>query len=66
MSQGQTADFAQLYRAALAERDPDKKLMLLREVQQALHSWHQAMDSAHATELGTVPGGRSNPNPSTL
>jgi hypothetical protein len=55
MSQGQSADFGKLYRAAFAERDPDKKLSLLREVQQALHSWHQSVDSVAAPELAIKP-----------
>ena len=51
MSQGQAADFGRLYRAAFAERDPDKKLTLLREVQQVLHSWHQSVDSVPTTDI---------------
>jgi len=34
-------DFGQLYRAALAETDPEKKSRLLREVQFILLQWQQ-------------------------
>lgn len=40
-------DFGQLYRRALAERDPGKKTMLLQEVQAILDDWGQR--DAHAT-----------------
>ena len=35
-------DFGAVYRAALAEQDPEKKLALLRNVEQALLSWRIA------------------------
>jgi len=42
-------DFGQLYRAALAETDPERKSRLLREVQLILLQWHQeAVASAAA------------------
>lgn len=34
-------DFGQLYRAALAETDPERKSRLLREVQLILLQWQQ-------------------------
>lgn len=37
-------DFSDLYRAALAERDPDTKGMLLREVQKAINAREQCYD----------------------
>ncbi|HXW92337.1 MAG TPA: hypothetical protein VEK33_17430 [Terriglobales bacterium] len=33
------ADFGSLYRAAFAERDPDKKLVLLSQVQKVVKPW---------------------------
>jgi hypothetical protein len=44
MTQVMVGDFGRLYRAAFAERDPEKKSHLLREVQQLLHVWRQAED----------------------
>lgn len=41
MSQSSVHDFGKLYRAAFAERDPEKKTKLLREVQQHLHIWQE-------------------------
>lgn len=38
-------DFGQLYRAALAEGDPEKKSLLLKEVQRALEQWEQTTNS---------------------
>jgi len=32
-------DFRELYRAAFAERDPEKKLLLLSQVQQVVKPW---------------------------
>jgi hypothetical protein len=32
-------DFGSLYRAAFAERDPDKKLVLLSQVQKEIKLW---------------------------
>lgn len=37
-----TADFGNLYRAAFAERDPAKKLVLLSAVQKAIVEWEQS------------------------
>jgi hypothetical protein len=33
------ADFGSLYRAAFAERDPEKKLLLLSQVQKVVKPW---------------------------
>jgi hypothetical protein len=38
-------DFGRLYRAAFAECDPEKKSLLLKEVQRALQEWEQTTDS---------------------
>ncbi len=35
------ADFGSLYRAAFAERDPDRKLILLSQVQKVIKPWEQ-------------------------
>jgi hypothetical protein len=40
----QFKDFSDLYRAALAERDPDTKGMLLREVQRAIDDREQSYE----------------------
>ena len=42
MSNGSITDFGSVYRAALAERDPEKKLALLRDVQETLLTWRIA------------------------
>jgi len=34
-----TRDFRELYRAAFAERDPEKKLLLLSQVQEVVKPW---------------------------
>ena len=48
-SMAETDDFGHLYRAALAETDPEKKSRLLREVQLILLQWQQeAITSAVA------------------
>jgi len=38
-------DFAALYRAAYAERDAEKKQMLLRQVQSVIASYHEDQPS---------------------
>ncbi len=44
MRQTDAYDFTKLYRAAFAERNPDRKLVLLGQVQQAIENWHQTVD----------------------
>jgi hypothetical protein len=39
-------NFAEVYKAAFAEQDPDRKLALLSEVQQAINSWQQTDEAA--------------------
>ena len=34
-------NFGELYRAAFAERDPERKSLLLREVQQTIERWDE-------------------------
>jgi len=41
MAQYDTNDFGSLYRAAFAERDPEKKQILLSQVQKAISSSEQ-------------------------
>lgn len=41
MAQDNTNDFGTLYRAAFAERDPEKKQILLSQVQKAISSSEQ-------------------------
>lgn len=43
-----TTNFAEVYRAAFAERDPNRKLALLGEVQRAIRSWEQDDETASA------------------
>jgi hypothetical protein len=43
-------DFGQLYRAALAEADPERKSRLLREVQLILLQWQQEASRSAAAE----------------
>jgi len=45
-------DFGQLYRAALAETDPEKKSRLLQEVQLILLRWHQQAITSALAERG--------------
>ena len=42
---GVLEDFGQLYRNALAERDPNRKAFLLRGVQEALDNWAQTCET---------------------
>ena len=44
-------DFGQLYRNALAEREPEKKTVLLRQVQARLDQWQQGMRTAEIVPL---------------
>ena len=39
-------NFAEVYKAAFAEQDPDRKQTLMGEVQQAINSWQQANEAA--------------------
>jgi hypothetical protein len=74
MNQNICRDFGGLYRAAFAERDPERKLHLLREVQHVLHVWQQQEDPqsvqrkpvASATAAGASSLLRSKPTPSCL
>jgi hypothetical protein len=47
----ETENFGRLYRAALAETDPEKKSHLLRAVQLVLLQWHEEAARAAASEL---------------
>ena len=49
MSQSSIHDFGNLYRAAFAERDVEKKSKLLREVQQVLQVWQQSEERQPAS-----------------
>ena len=61
-------DFSQLYRNALAERDPEQKAVLLRGVQERLDQWAQAVQlpdsgpgrvsvaAMHMTRQPSMPG----------
>jgi hypothetical protein len=40
-------DFAELYRAAFAECDPERKSRLLSEVQRALAEWELKSEDSH-------------------
>ena len=51
---GIPGDFAQTYRNALAERDPERKKLLLRQVQELLDLWAQTGFAAHS-DTGTIP-----------
>ncbi len=54
-------DFGDLYRAAFAERDPERKLLLLHEVQSRLEQW---ASGPYAENPGNrMPGGRVLPRP---
>ena len=43
-----TANFGDLYRAAFAERDPQRKCSLLGEVQRVLKSWEESEEAGPA------------------
>jgi hypothetical protein len=43
MSQNNFKDFSQLYRAAFAEPNPERKLVLLSEVRKAIDEWGEQM-----------------------
>lgn len=39
-------NFGELYRAAFAERDPQRKCILLGEVQRVINNWEQSEQTA--------------------
>jgi len=41
MNHNNSVDFGALYRAAYAERDAEKKQMLLKQVQSVIESYHE-------------------------
>ena len=43
MTHSNRQNFSELYRAAFAERDPDKKLELLSQVRNAIDEWEQML-----------------------
>jgi hypothetical protein len=43
---GKFRDFGELYNAAFAERDPEKKLNLLSEVRRVIAEWEQVLQAA--------------------
>jgi hypothetical protein len=47
--------FSDLYRAAFAEPDPDKKLFLLSQVKKAIDDWEQTLHNRIA-----IPGSAAN------
>ena len=56
--------FAELYREAFAERDPDRKLVLLGEVQRALCTWenenrHELPEPSIKFPSQAAPSGRA-------
>ena len=50
MQQKQFTDFGELYRAAYAERDSSRKLVLLHEVQKTIELW--AQESERPAQVG--------------
>ena len=57
MREEKFADFGQLYRAALAETDHDRKLLLLRRVGEVLEEWEQratGKDRRSDQDLGRI------------
>jgi len=54
MSFTQFNDFSELYRAALAETDDEKKLSLLHEVQRVINHYSMERDGAPVREMGTA------------
>lgn len=57
MREEKFADFGQLYRAALAETDHDRKLFLLRRVGEVLEEWEQratGKDRRSDQDLGRI------------
>ena len=56
MTYGEFRDFGELYRAALAERDPATKTLRLGEVRKALDDWQEMLQNwtASATGLDTT------------
>jgi len=55
MAQGNCQNFSELYRAAFAERDPDRKLELLGQVRRAIEEWELLLQNWVAPESETVP-----------
>jgi hypothetical protein len=53
---GKFRDFGELYNAAFAERDPEKKLMLLSEVRRVIAEWEQMLQAGpSAVTSGAKP-----------
>jgi hypothetical protein len=46
-----TTNFGELYRAAFAEKDPDRKCVLLGEVQRVIKSWEQSEGTSAVPHL---------------
>lgn len=59
---GTVRDFSQLYRSALAERDPERKHALLHQVQQHIDDWAQASlpSDRNVTVVGMDPSDSAN------
>jgi len=63
MSKAGSRSFAELYRDAFAERDPDRKLVLLGEVQRVIRTWenesqHKLPEPSIKMPSHAAPSGR--------
>jgi hypothetical protein len=54
MVKGQFSNFEQLYRAAFAETDPEKKRVLLGEVCKAIEQWERSLSAKPTDDRGPV------------
>jgi len=59
MEQDNFRDFGELYRAAFAERDPTRKLVLLHEVQKRIDQWEER--SSREAQAEAAPSNRIDP-----
>jgi hypothetical protein len=56
MAQGNCQNFSELYRAAFAERDPDRKLELLGQVRKAIEEWELLLQNWVAPDSAAGSG----------
>ena len=58
MAQGNCQNFSQLYRQAFAERDPERKMVLLGQVRKAIEEWELLLQNWVASDTEMIPPAR--------
>jgi hypothetical protein len=62
MSTSRFDNFAELYRAAFAEDNPEIKQLLLADVQKALDRWAESEETASRPQAGPKPFTQKDPS----